>query len=97
MGNLYQDSYQDPAFPTAKGRVEPVMSVTDWLITLLLMIIPLVNLIMLIVWAVSDSGNRNRNRTNWARASLIMAAISIGLYILIFASIFGLAAAHGGL
>lgn len=95
MDNLYQDSYQDPAFPTAKGKVEPVMSVTDWLITLLLMIIPLVNLIMLIVWAVSDSGNRNR--TNWARASLIMAAISIGLYILIFASIFGLAAAHGGL
>lgn len=92
MDNIYQDPV-DPAFAMQKNRNERVMSVSEWLITLLLMIIPLVNLILLIVWAVSDSGNRNR--TNWARASLIMAAISIGLYLLIFASIFGIAAAHG--
>ena len=92
MDNMYQDPV-DPAFAMQKNRNERVMSVSEWLITLLLMIIPLVNLILLIVWAVSDSGNRNR--TNWARASLIMAAISIGLYLLIFASIFGIAAAQG--
>ena len=31
-----------------------VMSVSDWLVTLLIMIIPLVNIIMLFVWAFSD-------------------------------------------
>ena len=89
--------YQDPANPVfqPQGRDERVMSVTDWLVTLLLMIIPVVNLILLIVWAVSDSGNRNR--TNWARAALIMGAIWIVIYILIFGAIFGIAAASGNL
>lgn len=45
------------------------MSVKDWLITYLIMFIPMVNFIMLIVWSVSDKTNVNRQ--NWARAAWI--------------------------
>ncbi len=64
-----------------------VMSVSDWLVTLLIMIIPLVNIIMLFVWAFSDDGNRNR--ANWAKASLLFVAIKIVLLILFYALFFG--------
>ena len=64
-----------------------VMSVSDWLVTLLIMIIPLVNIIMLFVWAFSDDGNRNR--ANWAKSSLLFLAIKIVLLILFYALFFG--------
>jgi hypothetical protein len=74
----------------------PVMSVQDWLITLLIMAIPLVNIIMLFVWAFGN--NDNPTRTNWAKAYLIMILIGIGLSIIFF-MIFGAAilAGMGGL
>ena len=83
-----EEMYQNPAGPVFDPREKDhqVMSVSDWFVTQLLMIIPLVNLILLIVWAVSSTGNRNR--ANWAKASLIWVAIGIVLYILIFVIIF---------
>lgn len=72
---------QNPAY-YQPARDESVMSVGKWLVTMLLMIIPIANIILLIVWAVSDT--ENRNRSNWAKAQLIMMGIVIGLYILIF-------------
>ncbi len=67
---------------------EPPVSVGDWLITYLLMIVPFVNLIMLIVWAIS--GETKKSKQNWARASLIWMAIGIAIYIIIIA-VFGAA------
>lgn len=61
---------------------DKVMSVKDWLVVSLLMMIPLVNIIILFVWGFSDS--ENRNKTNWAKAQLIMFAIVIGLWTLAF-------------
>ncbi|RAR47539.1 hypothetical protein [Flavobacterium lacus] len=58
------------------------MSVKDWLITLLIMAIPLVGFIMLFVYAFSDS--ENVNKKNWAKAQLIMLAIVMGLFLLFF-------------
>lgn len=63
----------------------PLMTVKDWMLTLFLCMIPLVNLVLLFVWAFSD--NSNPNKRNYARASLILSAIVIGLY-LIFAIVF---------
>lgn len=70
------------------------MSVKDWLITLLIMAIPIVGFIMLFVYAFGS--NENVNRQNWAKAQLIMIAIIIGLLVLffiIFGSIFAAAMA----
>lgn len=57
------------------------MSVKDWLITYLIMFIPMVNFIMLIVWSVSDKTNVNRQ--NWARAAWIMVGIIMILAIVV--------------
>jgi len=70
------------------------MSVKDWLITLLIMAIPLVGIIMLFVYAFSENGNENRK--NWAKAYLIFMAIIIGIVLLcmlVFGSIFAAAMA----
>jgi len=73
----------------ASGRtMGPIMAVKDWIITMIIMIIPVVNIIMLIVWATSQ--NDNPNRKNWALAQLIFMAIGVVLYLLIFVMIIGI-------
>ena len=59
------------------------MTVGDWLITMLILIIPIVNIVMLFIWGF---GNPDPRR-NYARASLIWMAIGIVL-MLIFYGVF---------
>ena len=59
------------------------MTVGDWMLTLLVLAIPLVNLIMYLVWALSGSGNLNRR--NFCRASIYWFLIILGIYVLILA------------
>lgn len=73
---------------TTGNNATPVVSVGDWLITLLIRSIPLVNIIMLFVWAF-DSGN-NPNKANWAKAVLIWIAISVVLGLIVMV-VFGAA------
>lgn len=71
-----------------------VMSVGEWMITLLVSFIPIVNIVMYFVWGLG--GNTNPNKANWAKASLIWLAIAIALYILFFVIIFsGMAVMEG--
>ncbi len=70
----------------------PVMSIGNWIVTMLIMIIPLVNIIMLIVWAASST--ENPNRKNWAVAQLIFMAIGVLLWIMLAGAIMNMA---GGL
>jgi len=60
-------------------------SVTDWLVTFVVMLIPLVNLIMLLVWAFG-SGTQ-ASRSNWAKALLLWGLIITALYVLLFSII----------
>ncbi len=73
-----------PVNPQSQG----VLTIGEWMITLLIAAIPLVGFIMLFVWAFG--GNTNVNKANWAKATLIWFAIILGLYLLI-AIFFGLA------
>ena len=61
------------------------MTVGDWMLTLLVLAISLVNLIMYLVWALSSSGNLNRR--NFCRASIYWFLIILGLYVLSMALI----------
>ncbi|MER2261853.1 MAG: hypothetical protein ABS934_07535 [Psychrobacillus sp.] len=56
------------------------MTVMEWVITMLIMAIPIVNLVMLFIWGF---GNPDPRR-NFAKASLIWMAISLGLAILFY-------------
>ncbi len=63
-----------------------ILSVSDWLITLLISAIPLVGFIMLFVWAFSS--NAPASKSNWAKATLVLMVIGIVLAIIILV-IFG--------
>jgi len=54
------------------------MSVKDWLSTLLLLMIPIVNIVLLFIWGFS----RENIRKNYARAMLIVFGIVITLSVL---------------
>jgi hypothetical protein len=59
--------------------MENQMTVKRWLGTLLLLAIPLVNLVLLLMWAFG----KENPRKNYARASLILFSISIGLALVL--------------
>lgn len=61
---------------------DQVMTLGDWILTLFLVAIPIVNLIMLLIWAFGSEANLNKK--NFAKASLIFAAL--GLIIRLFAT-----------
>lgn len=54
----------------------------EWLITLIVLAIPCVNVIMYFVWAF---GNGNENRKNFCRAGLIVMAVGIVLSLILYA------------
>ncbi|KNZ40452.1 hypothetical protein AKG39_17705 [Acetobacterium bakii] len=60
------------------------MTLGDWMITLLLLFIPIVNIVMLIIWSVDSSTNENKKHFAWAY--LIYMAIGVVVSI-IFSSI----------
>jgi hypothetical protein len=66
-----------PPEQSYRGEIAPVMSFSEWLITLLIMIIPILNFIMLVVW-VSER-NSNPNKVNWAKATLVLIGIQLVL------------------
>lgn len=77
-GSNYQSNYIPQS---ADNRpLAPIMTVGDWIITSLLLAIPIANIVLLFVWAF-DSGT-NPNKKNFARAALIFAAIAFGLLII---------------
>ena len=64
----------------------------NWMLTILLMCIPLVNIILLCVWAFGS--NTPVSKANWAKASLILMGIAIGFYVvlLVLVGVLGLGA-----
>lgn len=57
------------------------VSLGDWMLTLFLTFIPLVNIIMLLVWAFSSS--TPPSKSNWAKAALLWMLISMVLAIVL--------------
>lgn len=70
----------------------PVVSVKEWLITNLIMMIPLVNIVMMLVWAFGS--NTNPNKANYFKAALILFAIVMVIYLVLAVVLFGSVAAN---
>lgn len=85
--NAYQQpSYQQPQYQSYQtyqnsGNLEEPMSVKEWLITDLLMLIPCVNLILVFVWAFSSS--EKKSKSNYFKANLIFAGCILAFYLII--------------
>ncbi len=56
------------------------LTVGDWMLILLVLAIPIVNLIMYLVWASSGTGNVNRR--NFCKASIYWFLIIFGIYLI---------------
>ncbi|MHA5060827.1 hypothetical protein [Cetobacterium somerae] len=59
---------------------EKVLTVKDWIIIQIIMMIPIVNIIMWIKWLVSDKTNQNLK--NFLIASLVMIVIGMIIWFL---------------
>ena len=83
---MENDNFTNPV-PT-QPEIKPI----KWALYHLVASIPLVGSIMLFVWGFGNDGNRVRS--NWAKGMLILIAILIVLYFLIFL-VFGAAILAG--
>lgn len=54
---------------------EPAVTFGDWMLTIFLTAVPIVNIVMLLVWAFGQ--NTNESKKNWAKASLVWLVIAI--------------------
>lgn len=70
----------------------PIVSVKEWLLTNLILMIPLVNIVMMLVWAFGS--NTNPNKANYFKAALILFAILMAIYLVLAVVIFGSIAAN---
>lgn len=64
-----------------------VLKVTDWLMILVLLCIPAVNIALLIIWAF---GKGDGNRRNYARAVLILLGIFAAVWLFFILFIMGM-------
>ena len=95
--NAYQQSASDPYQKSVQEQLqyqyrepetdlEEPISMGEWLVTMLLMLIPCVNIVLMFVWAFSSK--EKKSKSNYFKAALIFAAIVLVLYIILIA-IFG--------
>ena len=63
----------------------PVMTVTDWIIVMLLMCVPILNIILIVIWALDS--NTNPSKRNWAKAYLIVIAVMFVVAIAVIISL----------
>lgn len=54
-----------------------VVSVSEWITTLIITLIPVLNIIMLVRWAMTDTGLLPANKVNWARACIIVLSFTL--------------------
>ncbi len=86
MNTQERPETQNQVYQPMEEKV-PVMSVGEWMVTLLILIIPIVNIIMLFVWGFG--GGVNKTKANYCKASLIWVAIGLILWFTVLSSIMG--------
>ena len=84
--NQYQYQNQNQNYVAQKNQ--STISIGDWVVTFILLIIPLVNIIMLFVWAFG--GSTPESKANFAKAQLIFWLISVILIVIFYGTIFAL-------
>ncbi len=72
--------YNDPPNYNIEGLEEPV-TMGEWLVTMLLMMVPCVNIILMFVWAFSKT--EKKSKSNFFKVELIMMGILLAIYIVV--------------
>lgn len=83
---VYQDNQYDYSQQYSRNSSEQSdnspMDLKDWILTLIVLLIPCVGIVMYFVWAFESNGNINRR--NFCRAQLIIFAVLLGIYLALF-------------
>ncbi|MCI8599354.1 MAG: hypothetical protein HFJ10_13110 [Lachnospiraceae bacterium] len=69
-------------YQVPQDELEEPVTMGEWMISLLIMLIPCANIIMMFVWAFSSK--EKKSKSNYFKASLIFAGIVLALYIVFF-------------
>ena len=69
----------EPAYTQQNSYLQKPLSVSDWILTIIVLSIPFVNLVFLLYWTLSSTSNINRK--NYCIAMLILTAIIIVLFM----------------
>lgn len=78
QGYFYGEGYDRyPEQGSYEREMEIPVTVGEWLLTMLLMLIPCVNIVLLLVWAFGDK--EKKSKSNYFKARLIYYGIMIGL------------------
>lgn len=86
---VYQDNQYDYSQNRNEQSDNSPMDLKDWILTLIVLLIPCVGIVMYFVWAFESNGNINRR--NFCRAQLIIFAVLLGIYLVLF-MLFGVVA-----
>jgi fatty acid desaturase len=70
----------------ANKENDKVISTGEWVASKFLLFIPVVNIIFLFIWAFSKT--ENKNKSNWAKATLIVYVLRVFIYMLIILMFF---------
>ena len=88
-GNGYPNAYQPynniPPYGNDQLELEEPVKVSEWVVSMVLMMIPCVNIIMMFVWAFSNT--EKKSKSNFFKAYLIFFAIMMALGILMWLGI----------
>ena len=74
--------------PVNESQQYNPISVGEWIITTIILAIPIVGIIMLFVWGFGS--NTQPSKANWAKAALIMMGIGIVLSFLFLGTMLGI-------
>ncbi len=90
QSDYIQPDYVQPGYQQPENTLEEPVTLGEWMVSFLLMLIPCVNIILMFVWAFSNS--EKKSKSNFFKAALIWYGICLVLsIIMVFAMGIGMA------
>ena len=90
QSDYIQPDYVQPGYQQPENTLEEPVTLGEWMVSFLLMLIPCVNIILMFVWAFSNS--EKKSKSNFFKAALIWYGICMALsIIMVFAMGIGVA------
>ncbi|MBR6697753.1 MAG: hypothetical protein IKL73_05735 [Lachnospiraceae bacterium] len=84
----YEEQYlEKPEMKPVTNLEEPV-SLKEWIITLLLLMIPVVNIVLMFVFAFNK--DEKKSKSNFFKAYLIFTGVALAIYLIFLIFIFGI-------
>lgn len=77
-----QTPYNHNVVPGSDTDLEEPVSISEWLVSMLICCIPVAGFVMMLVWAFG--GDSKKSKSNYFKASLIMSGIMLAIYLIFF-------------